>query len=191
MSRRLFSALLLVLLTTLSSSACRSGDPRCAELPGGGRYCLQTTSVLSSFDVQQKVDAKFGTRHETMIVELDVDPQGMRFAGLTPFGQKMIQASYDNRDVAVQLWPDSRLDPVLLLALLQLAWWPPESVRNGLDPSLVFDQQPGLRRLLLNGKLVLEVGYTDDQFLLGNMHIVLPAATLELDIKTLETPTEK
>jgi hypothetical protein len=67
----------------------------------------------------------------------------------------------------VQLWPDSRLDLVLLLALLQVAWWPPESVGKGLDASLVFDQQPGLRRLWSNGKLVLEVGYTGEYFSAG------------------------
>jgi hypothetical protein len=190
MNRRLITAL-LVLLTMLSASACGGGDPRCADLPGGGRYCLQATSALPPFDVQQKVDAVFGTRRETMIVELEVDPQGMRFAGLTPFGQKMIQATYDNSTVAVHLWPDSRLDPVLMLALLQLAWWPPESVRNGLDASLAFEQQPGLRRFLRDGNLVLEVGYTGEHFPPSAMHILVPAATLELDITTLESPTAK
>jgi hypothetical protein len=188
MKRRLFFAL-LALLALLS--ACAGGDPRCAELPGGGRYCLQATSALPAFDVQQKVDAAFAARRETMIVELEVDPQGLRFAGLTPFGQKMIQAAYDNSTVSAQLWPDSRLDPVLLLALLQLAWWPPESVRKGLDASLTLELQPGLRRLMHDGQRVLEVGYTGDHFPPSAMHIVLPAVALELDITTLETPAAK
>jgi hypothetical protein len=84
----------------------------------------------------------------------------------------------------VQLWPDSRLDLVLLLALLQVAWWPPESVGKGLDASLVFDQQPGLRRLWSNGKLVLEVGYTGEYA----MHIVLPARPAACCLRTTGCP---
>ena len=178
-------------LVLIAVSACNSGDPRCTNLPGGGSYCMQETSVLPPFDVQQKVEAVFNGRHETMIVELEVDKDGMRFAGLTPFGQKVIQVSYDNREVIAQVLPDARLEPTLLLALLQLALWPVDSVRAGLDEALVLDERDGQRHILMNGNVVMEVSYTGDRAAYGDMHIVFPSAKLELDVKTLDTHIAK
>ncbi|MEI7429609.1 MAG: DUF3261 domain-containing protein [Betaproteobacteria bacterium] len=175
----------------LALSACNSGDPRCTKLPGGGGYCLQATSVLPSFDVQQKVETLFNGRHETLIVELEVDLDSMRFVGLTPFGQKMLQMSYDNRVVSAPVLPDARIDPVLMLAMLQLALWPRESVQAGLDEGLVIGEHGGQRQLMMNGKLVMAVSYTGAPVPYGDMHIEFTLAGLELDIKTLDSSLTK
>jgi len=175
----------------LALSACNSGDPRCTKLPGGGGYCLQSTSALPSFDVQQKVETLFNGRNETLIVELEVDQDGMRFVGLTPFGQKMLQMSYDNRVVSAQVLPHARIDPVLMLAMLQLALWPVESVQAGLDEGLVMGEQGRQRELLMNGKRVMAVSYTGDRVPYEDMHIEFPSAGLELDIKTLDSSLTK
>ena len=183
--KRLFSStLFLLLLSTLT--ACVGPDPRCVSLPGGGNYCLQPTSAVTPFAVQQKVVAVFNGRQETMIVELEVDEEGMRFAGLTPFGQKIAQAGYDNQQVNSGLWPDKRLPPVLLLVLLQLAIWPADSVRAGLGGSAVLEDGEEQRRVLDDGTVLAEVGYTNGQPPYGNMRIGFPAWQVKFEVTTLD-----
>lgn len=185
------SILTPVLVLLMAVAACTESDPRCASLPGGGRYCLQPTSSTQPFDAQQKVEAVFNGQRETMIVELEVDAAGMRFAGLTPFGQKLLQASYDNLAVKADVLPDKRLDPALFMAFLQIALWPAESVRAGLGDSAVLEEREGQRRVLDNGRLVMQVGYTGGRLAPGDMHIVFPAAQMELDVTTLDIPGTK
>ena len=177
------SALLLCFLT-----ACGGSDPRCASLPGGEQYCLQPSSAVAPFNVTQKIDAMVGGRRESMIVEIEVDKQAMHVVALTPFGQTLIQASYDNHEARAGRWPDARLKPAQFLALLQIALWPSEAVRAGLDPSLVLDEAAGQRRVLQNGELLLEVGYTGARPPAGDMRIVLPTMTMQYDITTLDQP---
>ncbi|XDF36796.1 DUF3261 domain-containing protein [Paracidovorax avenae] len=120
-------------------AGCGPDDGRCAPLPGGGQYCLQPTADVVPFDVQQKATVRFRGHAETMIVQMEVDAQGIRFVGLTPFGHKVVDVEYDNRAVRVHALPDRRLDARLLLALVQIAQWPADSVRAGLSASLSLD----------------------------------------------------
>jgi len=170
----------------LAASACTPDDERCAQLPGGARYCLQPTSLLAPFEVQQKLEITYGGQRETLIVELEVDANGMRFAGLTPFGQKLVQASYDNRTVTASRLPDKRLPPALVLAMLQMAWWPAANVRAGLGDAAVLDEGGGQRTISADGKLLVEVGYTGGPPA-RDMHIAFPPAGIEIDITTLDS----
>uniref|UniRef100_UPI00272DE7F4 DUF3261 domain-containing protein n=1 Tax=Propionivibrio sp. TaxID=2212460 RepID=UPI00272DE7F4 len=96
MRRLLLTGMLAVALLV---AGCDDDGSSCTTLPGGPRYCLQTTDSIVPFDVQQKVDVSFDSRRETMIAQLEADAGGIRFAGMTPFGQKLLQVSFDNRDV--------------------------------------------------------------------------------------------
>jgi hypothetical protein len=189
--KRTFSRLVLHALLAAAVSACSPGNPRCARIPGGGTYCLQASAAVPPFEVQQKIEFTFNGRRETMIVELEVDADGMRFAGLTPFGQKLVQASFDNREVRAAVLPDKRLDPALLLALLQLALWPADSVRAGLGTAVVVEESTGQRRVLDNGNLVMEVDYTGDRLSNSGMRIVFPAVQLEFAVTTLDSELTK
>lgn len=180
----LIGVLLMCLVT-----ACGGGDPRCASLPGGTQYCLQASSALEPFSVAQKIEATIGGQRESMIVQIEVDGRAMHVVALTPFGQTLIQASYDNHEARAGRWPDVRLKPAQFLALLQIALWPTEAVRAGLDPSLMLDETVDHRRVLQNGKLLLEVGYTGARPPAGDMHIVLPTMDMQYEITTLDQPT--
>ena len=140
---------------------------------------------MPAFDVQQKVELGFNGRRETMIVELEVDAEGMRFVGLTPFGQKLIEGGYDNHTVRATLVPDKRLSPSLLLAMLQICLWPANEVRAGLGDSALVEESAGQRQILVNGKPVLQVSYTGGLPPATNMRIVLPAAQMEFEVTTL------
>ena len=104
--------------------------------------------------MQQKVELGGNGRRETLIVNVEVDAEGMRFVGLTPFGQKLIEGAYDNHRVRVSPLPDERLSPSLLLAMLQICLWPAADVRVGFGDSAVIEESVGQRQILVDGRAV-------------------------------------
>jgi hypothetical protein len=178
----------IALVLLLATAACseQSTDQPCPALIGGGSYCLQPTTAVPPFDVQQKVESRFRDRRDTLIVELEVDAAGLRFAGLTPFGQKLIQLSYDNRSASATTIPDSRISPALLVALLQLAQWPAEAVRAGLEKPLTLEENGNQRRILNRGEPTLTIDYGPGQPPWRKIHMIIHAADLELTIETLD-----
>ena len=174
-------------LALLAGCASLPSAGDCPRLPGGGYYCLQSSSGMTKFDALQAVDIEFDGKRETFIVSLEVDGGGMRFAGLTPFGQKLLAANYDNRDVRVEsLAPLSdRLDPKLVAALLQLALWPAERVRVGLAAELEFKDDGHRRVIVQHGAALLRIDYEGETAPYRHIAIDAPAARLHLDIKTM------
>ncbi len=181
----------IFLLLCACLAACGDDNPRCPRLPGGGRYCLQTTAQTLPFDVQQKLDITFNGRRETMIAQLESDALGMRFAGMTPFGQKLIQLDFDNETIKAVTFPGKGFDPALLLALVQIASWPLDGVQAGLDDSTVAEEGHGQRRLVRNGKELIVIGYTRGHPPHGDMFIQLPEAGVELSVENLEAHDTK
>lgn len=185
---------LLALALLLCTAACteQKQDHQCAALIGGGSYCLQPTTAVAPFDVQQKVDSHFRDRHDTLIAELEVDAAGLRFAGVTPFGQKIIQLGYDNHEASATMLPNSRISAALLVALLQLANWPADAVRAGLEGSegidspLTLEENAGQRRILNRGEPTLTIEHNGGPPPWRKVHMTIHAADLELTIETLD-----
>lgn len=175
-----------VALPVLLAAACAGDGSRCAALPGGGRYCLQATADVPPFDVQQKVDVAFGGRTDTIIAQVETDSLGMRFVGTTPFGQKLVQLSFDNDRVTVEAAQMKGLDPVLLLALVQMASWPAESVHAGLGDSASVVEAEGSRRLVKDENELVLIKYTRGRPPLGDMSIQLPGGGVEFTIVNLD-----
>ncbi len=180
-----------LLLGTLLVAGCESDGSSCTTLPGGLRYCLRSTETIAPFDAQQKVDMTFDGRRETMIAQLEADADGIRFVGMTPFGQKLLQVSFDNFAVTAETLPGKGLDPVLLLALVQVATWPAEQVRAGLDGAEVIDDalnsEPAQRRIVKDGKDIVVIRYTRGRSPGGDMRIALPDAGVEFSITNLDS----
>ena len=178
----------LALLALLALTACARPDPRCAVLPGGGRYCLQPTTAIAPFAAQQKVDAAIDGRRETMIVDIETDANGMRVAVLTPFGHKLVEMGYDNAVASASARPDPRLDPALAMAMLQLALWPAEAVRAGLDEGgegVALEEGERQRRILSGGEVLMSVSWDGNAAPYRRLTIALPAARLTLEVETL------
>lgn len=190
-ARRAWIARLAALWAVASFLAgCGPDDGRCAPLPGGGQYCLQPTADVAPFDVQQMATVRFRGQAETLIVQLEVDAQGIRFVGLTPFGHKVVDVEYDNRAVRVHALPDRRLDARLLLALVQIAQWPEGSVRAGLSSGLSLDvTDPHLVRVRdRDGAAVVAVRRAGDAPPYERADIDLPGPGLALTLDTLPAP---
>ncbi len=171
----------------MATAACSDDerDARCPALIGGGNYCLQPSTTIAPFEVQQKVEIRFRGQHETMIAELEVNDKGMRLVGLTPFGQTLLKISYDNRAITTSKLPDSRLPPGLLIALLQLALWPANALRTGLEAPLILEESAVQRRILNRDKVILTINYTGDQPPYRRIKMVIHAEDIELDVETL------
>lgn len=181
--------LLLAIITCLT--ACAPTSPHCASMPGGGRYCLQATSLAPEFEVQQQVLVRYRDKRDTMIASVENDAQHLDFVGLTPFGQKLIHMRYDNQAAIAMLSPDKRIKPAMMLALLQLALWPAETVQQGLDEASLISTQDRERSITHKGKLVMHIHYENPAIPGADMQISLPEAALILEIKRLEAPTEE
>ncbi|MEO8409083.1 MAG: DUF3261 domain-containing protein [Propionivibrio sp.] len=175
---------LLMLPLLLALVACQD-DTRCAALIGGGNYCLQPTTDVHPFDVQQKADARFGDRRETMIAEIEVDAAGADVVALTPFGHTLLQVHYDNRQATAATLPDQRISPALLMALLQIAWWPADSLRVGLEAPATLEEGAGLRRIVNDGETTLSIAYEGEQPPDRRLRVSIPSADLVIDIETL------
>lgn len=179
---------IVVMASTLCACAGLPSGSACTGLPGGGNYCLQSSVEVAPFDVQQKIGMTRGDQRETLIVQFEVDAQGMRMVGTTPFGQKLLQIGFDNRLIRLDTWPDRRFDPVLLMSLVQIASFPADSVRQGLGSTTVLEDSPGTRSVYCDGKPVVLIGYTRASPPFGDMVIRLPAAAIDLDIVNLDNP---
>ena len=175
----------LLLVVTLVGTSCIRQDSHCTTLMGNGRYCLQPTTTMVPFEVQQKVEATIKSHHETMVTEIAVNAGGMQMIVLTPFGHKLMHVSYNNDEANALVSPDFRLDPATMIAMTQLALWPIESVRKGLNSPLRLEESSGKRRYFANDKLVLEVQYADAMDPANKFQLLLPSVELMLNIETL------
>lgn len=175
----------------LAISACGERDPHCADLFGGGTYCLQPSTAVAAFEAQQKVDLWIDGRRDTLIVEFEVDGAGLRLVGLTPLGHKIVQLNYDNRAVTATTLPaDSRLSPALLVAMLQLALWPAEAVRAGLEAPLTLEEGADRRRILNRGEPAVTIERTGSQPPYRRLQFAVQGAAIELSIETLSAVPE-
>jgi hypothetical protein len=171
-------------------AACAPGT-NCARLPGGASYCLQEAGDIAPLALQQKIDIAFGARSETMIGQLEVDAAGMRFAGLTPLGQRLLRASFTGGRIEADGIAMKMLDPALLLSLIQMASWDAGRVRAGLDDSTVMEEDAAGRTFTREGRIVLRIGYTRGLPPARDMSIELPEADVKFSIVTLgENETE-
>lgn len=154
----------LLILPVLALAGCASLVPRanCAAWQEMV-YCLQPTGSVAPFSVLQKIDVRRAGRSESLIVSLEADQRGLRLAGLTPLGQKVMQVVFDNRGIIVDAaLPEGEAFAHQILALVQLVWWPSQAVRAGLTPGgPILEDGPTKRRLVLDGRQLLAVSYGD------------------------------
>lgn len=168
--------------------ACAPSTPdNCAGLPGGGRYCLQPSGAAAPFDALQSVTIEAGGRRHTLIASIESDASGIRVAALTPFGQKLFALAYDNTGVRLEAAPpaDLRLDPTLLLALLQLAQWPGRATAAGLAPPLRLESEGGRRRVVDGDRVLLLIERDGQAPPYRRLRIAAPAFGYAVEVETL------
>lgn len=181
----------ILLLMTCVSSACSGTGKRCLSFPQtNGSYCLQPTTSVAPFSVQQKVEIQYKNRHEIMIADLEVNPQGLQFVTLTPLGQKVLQINDDNTTISQQSMVKSAINSAFLVGLLQLALWPSDAISSGLKPPLTMTETGQARMIRSEDATVVSIQYQDKSVPYQQLSIRLPQLSLSLDISQLDESTE-
>ena len=176
---------------TLLLAACTGGTGKCAHLPGGGRYCL-IEGPWPEFAAEQATDVIYGDKPLRLIARIQSGKDGLRFAGVTPLGQTLLQISWENGTLRSELPPAlaDRLDAGLFPALLQLATWPAAQVREGLSDGLTLIEKDGQRIVSDGQKNILIVSWEGTSLPYQRLRIEAPAARLLIEARTLdEAPT--
>ncbi|HNB42579.1 MAG TPA: DUF3261 domain-containing protein [Burkholderiaceae bacterium] len=181
MSARVSSCLAILALL----AGCAS-DPRCPPLPGGPRYCLQGTAAVAPHVALQDIRIRRGELDERLIAQLEVDAAGMHLAGLTPMGQRILEAHFDNKTASASSLAGDRLDARALLSLVQLATWPAESVRAGLGDDCILAETPALRHLLRDGRPIMDVVRTGEPPEYQRLEISLPEAGMTVTVQAIK-----
>lgn len=181
----------MMLWIVLCTTACTHTPSRCLQLPSStGQYCLQSSTVVAPFAVQQTVEVNYRDVHEVMITDLDVSQHGLQMIAFTPFGQKLMQVNDDNNKIVAENPLAARLDPAMLVALLQLALWPGDAVKQGLSPTLTLMETAAERTVLSGNQVILHMQYTDKLVPYHQLSIEMPRIQFRLNISTLAGATE-
>ena len=172
---------------TLLLPACTSmpiQEDNCAAL-GRVELCLAGSGALPFTGLQSSV-LQSGNTRETLILQLENDARGLRLAGFTPMGQTLLQAQQIDGHFQADGPAADKFDARILLATIQLAWWPLDRLRQtyqqrGLD---VEESAPGVlpreRTLVREGETLLRIRY-------GKGHDVdMETTGLRLQVTTLE-----
>lgn len=130
--KRLHASLGLgVMLLALAGCAHLGGDERCTDF-GDVEYCLQSTQGVVPFATMRSVVMVRGQESSQLIMNLEIDEaSGMRMAGLTPFGRRVLWIQLD-RERRLSVESDIPVDATQILTGVQFADWPIDRVRAGL-----------------------------------------------------------
>ncbi|MEJ6005063.1 DUF3261 domain-containing protein [Paucibacter sp. AS339] len=96
---------------------------------------------------------------QTVEVLLEADASGLRLAGFA-LGQRVLALQWDGRDLTVQrhLMLPAEVDTDRMLRDLCLVFWPVEALRAHLPSGWTLESDAGERRLLQEGRTVINVG---------------------------------
>lgn len=182
---------LLIIAALLA--AC-SGEPTsCPRLPGGERYCLQNAGGLP-FSTLQQTRLQFGTQQMTLLSRVESDSKGLRLLGMTPFGQTVMSVSWENAVLRAELPAalEGKVDPAALLALIQIAYWPADQVRQGLGPqwSLLEEQQRRRLRLANSDEDMLDISW-EGSLPYTQLSITAPSVGFKMTARQLDESSEQ
>ncbi|MBK9446121.1 MAG: DUF3261 domain-containing protein [Betaproteobacteria bacterium] len=180
-------AALYALCAAMLAIACTPMGESCTRLPGNGRYCL-IAGPWPEYATEQASNVTLKDKTLRMISRISSGESGVRFAGLSPLGQTLFQVSWENSVLQAELPAalGSRLDPALFPALLQIATWPAERIREGLSSGLELHEQPGRRVVRDSNSDVLIISWEGNQLPYQRLRIEAPALNLTIDSHSLE-----
>lgn len=156
-NRTLSVGIVAFLLALLGACAHAPRSDTCAELGAIG-YCAQPTAGMAPFSTTRLVHLTHAQGRERLIVQLEVDEEGLRMAGLTPFGVRVLWISLD-RDGRLDIESKAPMDARQILAGIQIADWPADRVRAGLRGATArlveSTSEAGATRQVLDGERVV------------------------------------
>lgn len=155
------------------------GVPFALRAPSEGPKFFSTQEVLF-----QMPDGS----EERLVTTVENDAERMSIVASTPMGQTLFTIRLEQGAVVVDKripLPD-RFDLRLLPALIQLANWPLEEVRKGLDAGATLEETGGLRTLRRKDRKVLVLQREGASAPYPKVTVDLPAVSIRALITTLE-----
>jgi len=126
---------------------------------------LVAPGVAAPHTARQRLRAMVGDREIVLDCVVEVTFDRVTVVGLLPAGNRVFSVRYDGTKVEQERTPQvpAQLQPQQLLADLQLAFWPVESLHDAFrgGPWKLSQPDSRTRRLLRDGRLVAEVHYGD------------------------------
>jgi len=125
---------------------------------------------------------------ELLVTSVENDAERMSIVASTPMGQTLFTIQLKQGAVLV----DKRsplpqmFDPRLLPALIQLANWPLEELRKGLEANATLDENGEVRELRRKGRTVLTLRREGQPPLFKKVTLDIPSASIRATITTLE-----
>jgi hypothetical protein len=167
---------------------CATGSPPrlCTVLSAEVQYCLQPNQGIPDFALLQQVELDGPQRHELMLSSVEHDPQGFSMAVVSPLGQSLMQVRYSAQGLqSVGGLP--QVDPILVMTLLQLVYWPQASVESGLRGNFEWHVEGNQRRLESSGVVLMRVDFEGDRFSTQGRHTLeMPRYHLRIHVKNLQ-----
>lgn len=136
--------------------ACRPPDG--VRLGWGSTFRLCAPASGPTLFETQAVEVRLHDgRVERMLTTVENGPERLSVVVSTLLGQTVFTATLEGGRTTVdtRLPLPGTLDPRLLLAAVQLAQWPADALRAGLDPSLTLREEGPTRTLLRKGAVLL------------------------------------
>ncbi|MGJ0486894.1 MAG: DUF3261 domain-containing protein [Methylomicrobium sp.] len=111
--------------------------------------------------IVQQLTAHWPQSSKTLLCVLELDSRHIAMAGLTEDGLSLFNLSYDGKNLEADKNPlvPETLVPELIIADLQLVYWPVDSLQKQLPKDLKLESGPYFRRLSKQGQSLAEVRY--------------------------------
>jgi hypothetical protein len=165
MSNFLNSPALVVFLFLTGCSAQQYSPP-----DGGSLKLLPPVDVSASVLLKQKVILQSGEKQQQFLVVARFKPQRLKLVVLSPIGQQLLMLDYDGEALVEESFSSIDLPGREILAIIQLALWPAQSVRNNYPEKegWLLDISAEKRVLQNAGRMHLKVSYEDEKLLIEN-----------------------
>ena len=165
MSNLLNSPTLVAFLFLIGCSAQQYSSPA-----DGSLKLLPPADASASVLLKQKVILQSGGKQQQFLVVTRFEPLRLKLAVLSPIGQQLLMLDYDGEALLEESFSSIDLPGREILAIIQLALWPAQSVRNNYPEKEGWLLEIGEERRVLQGagRMHLKISYEDEKLIIEN-----------------------
>ncbi len=179
----------LLPLLALCLGGCRNPSSGPLLLGRGVPFVLRSPSEGPKLFVTQEVLFNLpGDREERLVTTLENDADHLSIVASSPMGQTLftLQLKQGSFMLDARVPLPKEFDPRLLPALIQLANWPLEDLRKGLQADATLQEEDQVRSLRRKGRTILTLQREGPLPPYRRIILELPSASIRAVITTLE-----
>lgn len=210
MKRTFFWPWCLVMILTLSGCSQLLLRQTCVGLAKDINYCLAPLPLEDRDQLPkdqahdkarpvghsetQRVNLQLGEQHHELLGQMDLGPERLTLIGLAPLGQALFSLDYDGARLqskqSLLLGDEFRAE--YLLALMQLMYWPLDSINASLKGGALVQEpcKQVLCRVLYpddSSEQILSIDYSHTDPWQAQIHLRIPAVALSLTVTPLDS----